>query len=151
MRKPSAYVFLRASLSDDLTGLEIADWLKTAPPKNVTAVGIEGVVTKARRLQGLVDNHAFPASSIFGKLSLAAKQEILRQFRGLDTVMSTAADYARDPVAETDSAAIGRVLGDMQDVVSTVCMARKYRKQRSLSRTQKMATRTRRHYNRSQG
>lgn len=54
MQKPTGYVIFRASLSDDPKGRELAEWLKTAPPNNVTAIHIEAMVADARRIQNLV-------------------------------------------------------------------------------------------------
>ncbi|KAJ4172019.1 hypothetical protein NW754_007617 [Fusarium falciforme] len=92
MQKPSGYLLFRASLSGDVTGTQIAEWLKSAAPSNVTAVSIEAVVSRARRIQ-----EAFPKGSAFEKLSEAARDEILWSMRGLNTTMAEAADRASNP------------------------------------------------------
>jgi len=125
MAKPSGYIFFRASLSDDLTGLEIANWLKTAPPMNITAVRIEAIVTKARRLQGLVQgpDRVFPAGSVLGKLSQPAQTEIIRAFRTLDTTLATSSQLATDQVHQGDSEAIEGMLENIESSVNAVCEA----------------------------
>lgn len=97
----------RASLTDDLTGRQIADWLKTAPPDSVTAVNIEAVVLRARRLQDNLSNEAFPPGSLLGKLPLAEQQKILKELQGLNTTMSATASLAQDPLMQSDEQSIG--------------------------------------------
>ncbi|KAM6509738.1 hypothetical protein FALCPG4_017386 [Fusarium falciforme] len=79
-------------ITGDVTGTQIAEWLKSAAPSNVTAVSIEAVVSRARRIQ-----EAFPKGSAFEKLSEAARDEILWSMRGLNTTMAEAADRASNP------------------------------------------------------
>lgn len=110
-------------MSDDVTGLEIAEWLKTAAPANVTAVGIELVVTRARRLQGLLDNEVFADSPVFSQLSPSAKQEIVRQLQGLNTVITTAVGNARDPTRTADRVSIEESIGNINSGVANVCSA----------------------------
>ncbi|KAG6353630.1 hypothetical protein INS49_005338 [Diaporthe citri] len=123
VRRPAGYVLFRASLSDDVTGREIADWLKTAAPKNVTAVDIELVITRARRLQGLLDGQGYADSSVFSRLSEPARQEIVRQLQGLNTVMSTAEGNARDPTRAADRASIEESIESINSGVANVCSA----------------------------
>ncbi|KAG5660856.1 hypothetical protein KAF25_002499 [Fusarium avenaceum] len=122
-QKPSGYLLFRAALSDDVTGLQIANWLKTAPPKNVTAVSIEAIVSRARSMQGVLKDGAFPSGSVFEQLSKHARDEIIRGIRGLNAVMATTAEYARDDVADKDERAIKKSIFEIQDLVSTVSTA----------------------------
>ncbi|KAM0227882.1 hypothetical protein ACHAPO_011171 [Fusarium lateritium] len=117
--KPSGYLVFRASLSDDVTGMQIARWLKTAPPKNVTAVSIEAVVSRARRIQGALQDGAFPPGSLFEQLSGTARDEILRGIRELNTVMSTCEDFASDTTTAGDEV-VQQSLVEIQDKVSTL-------------------------------
>ena len=96
MRKPTGYLFFRASLVDDLDGLKISDWLKTNAPPNVTAVNIEAIVLKARRLQKTIDHNVFTQNSIFKKFPESTQAEVLRELQALDTVMANSRRYAQD-------------------------------------------------------
>ncbi|KAF4975868.1 hypothetical protein FZEAL_7401 [Fusarium zealandicum] len=122
-------LLFRASLADDVTGLQIAEWLKTAPPKNVTAVSIEAIVLRARRIQGALKDSAFPTGSLFDKLSESARMEILRSLHHLNTDMATTAltaDHARDAAtngATRNEKVTANVLDQIKGVVSTVCTA----------------------------
>ncbi|KAM0430000.1 hypothetical protein ACHAPT_006006 [Fusarium lateritium] len=121
MQKPSGYLLFRASLSGDVTGTQIAEWLKSAAPNHVTAVSIEAIVTRARRIQ-----EVFPKDSVFEKLSQVAKDEITRRMRGLNTVMATTAENAQDssPITITEKEeAVQRSLDNIEETVSTVCAA----------------------------
>ncbi|KAL2673771.1 hypothetical protein Neosp_012215 [[Neocosmospora] mangrovei] len=121
MTKPSGYLWFRVSLSGDVTGTQIAEWLKSAPPKHATAVRIEAIVSRARRIQ-----EAFPKRSVFQDLSQAARDEIERRMRGLDTVMAAAAQYAKESTtipADEKADAINRSFDDIEETVSTVCTA----------------------------
>ncbi|RSL88383.1 hypothetical protein BHE90_000052 [Fusarium euwallaceae] len=44
--KPSRYLFLRVSLTGEVTGAQMAEWLKSAPPDHVAAVHLEAVVNR---------------------------------------------------------------------------------------------------------
>ncbi len=90
---------LKVSLAEDPTGFRIADWLKTHSPEGVTAVTVEALILKARRLQGLVNQSAFPPGSTFGKLSESAQREVLHQLQGLDTVLYSADRFAQGSVS----------------------------------------------------
>ena len=116
-------MLLKVSLSDDPTGLQIAEWLKTYPPKNVTAVTIEALVLKARRLQGLTDSAAFPPGSILTKLSQSAQKEILGRLQTLNTVISTAAKSTQGTLVASDSVATGTAFDEMSSSVDAVCSA----------------------------
>ncbi|GKU05625.1 hypothetical protein FLAG1_06314 [Fusarium langsethiae] len=119
VKKPSGYLVFRASLSDDVTGLQIARWLKTAPPKNVTAVSIEAVVSRARRIQGVLKDGAFPTGSLFEQLSKPARDEILRGIHGLNTAMATCEDFAMQTTTGGDEF-VQQSLVEIQDKVSTL-------------------------------
>ncbi|KAF2492983.1 hypothetical protein BU16DRAFT_584024 [Lophium mytilinum] len=125
MAKPSGYIFFRVSLSDDLTGLEIANWLKTASPMNITAVRIEAIVTRARGLQGLAQglDKVFPTGSVLGKLSQPAQTEIIRAFRTLDTTLVTSSQLATDPAHQGDSGVIEGMLESIESSVDAACEA----------------------------
>ncbi|KAF4536934.1 MOSC domain-containing protein [Lasiodiplodia theobromae] len=128
MRKPSGYLMFRVSLTDDLTGRQIADWLKTAPPESVTAVNIEAVVTKARRLQKNLSSEAFPPGSLLSKLPLHEQQLILRELQSLNTTMSATAGLEQDQLMQADKQSISddlqpmkyRVLAPRDDVQEPV-------------------------------
>ncbi|KAI9659825.1 MAG: hypothetical protein M1821_001176 [Bathelium mastoideum] len=122
-RKASSQILFRVSLNDDPTGLEIANWLKTAPPKSVTAVDIEAIVLKARTIQRQIDPSAFPHGSIFRKLPQATQMDILRQFSQLDTTMNSSAASAHSSLAVSDDVTIARAYESVQSAVSTVCTA----------------------------
>ncbi|WXC58110.1 hypothetical protein SNK03_004008 [Fusarium graminearum] len=117
--KPAGYLVFRASLSDDVTGLQIANWLKTAPPKNVTAVSIEAVVSRARRIQDALKDGAFPEGSLFEQLSKPARDEILRGIHGLNTVMDSCKEFATDTTTSGDEL-VQQSLVEIQDKVSTL-------------------------------
>ncbi|SCV30693.1 uncharacterized protein FFB14_03177 [Fusarium fujikuroi] len=123
IKKPSGYLVFRASLSDDVTGLQIATWLKTAPPKNVTAVSIEAIVSRARHIQGALKDGAFPQGSIFEQLSKPARDEILKGIRRLNTIMATTAEYAKDDTIRNEGQVIQQSLVDIHDRVSTLSTA----------------------------
>lgn len=114
---------LRVSLAEDPTGCRIAEWLKTHPPEGVTAVNVEALVFKARRLQGLVDQTAFPPGSLFSKLSENAQKELLRQLQGLDTVIYSAAQSAQNPVLGAEEGGITDALNAIDQSVNAVCKA----------------------------
>ncbi|RPA80706.1 hypothetical protein BJ508DRAFT_415189 [Ascobolus immersus RN42] len=93
--KPSSTVLLRVSLIDDPTGLQLANWLKSYAPRGVHAVDIEGIVLKARRLQGLSGEYKdfFPGSTL-SKLSEAAQREIAEKLMELDQTVSNSVSAA---------------------------------------------------------
>ncbi|KAJ4209561.1 hypothetical protein NW759_013417 [Fusarium solani] len=118
IQKPSGYLLFRASLSGDVTGTQIAEWLKSAAPSHVTAVSIEAVVSRARRIQ-----EAFPKGSAFEKLSEAARDEIIWSMRGLNTTMAEAADRASNstPIPTSEKAeAVQQSWGRLKENVSRV-------------------------------
>ncbi|KAI0477046.1 hypothetical protein GGR56DRAFT_386542 [Xylariaceae sp. FL0804] len=117
IRKPKGYLFLRVSLSEDMTGLQIADWLKRAPPKHVTSIHIETIVTNARRLQGLVDDSVF-TGTLLSNLSQAAREEIRRQFSTLNTTMETAEHTASKSKAEVVTGSISKMYHLIRESVS---------------------------------
>lgn len=123
IKKPASYMFLKIALSDDPTGLQIADWLKTYPPKHVTAVTIEALVLKARRLQGLTESAVFPRGSILNKLSRPAQEEFLEKLQMLNTVISTAEKSAQGSLVAADTTAIGKTIDAMSTSVDEVCKA----------------------------
>ncbi|CAN9458410.1 unnamed protein product [Alternaria alternata] len=114
-RKPAGYIYFRASLLDDLEGIEIANWLKTNAPPNVTAVAIEAVVVKARRLQGNLDQSAFSPNSVFRSLSEATQLEILSQLQRLDTRMINAKQNAQNPIVRGNSHMIDETFKAIQN------------------------------------
>lgn len=114
MRKPSGYLMFRVSLTGDLTGRQIADWLKTAPPESVTAVNIEAVVTKTRRLQNSLSSEAFPPGSLLSKLPLHEQQLILRELQNLHTTMSATAGLEQDSLMQADKQSISDDLQPMK-------------------------------------
>lgn len=119
-KKPAGYVFFRASLVDDLDGLQISDWLKTNAPENVSAIHIEAVVSKARRLQRNLDHGAFAPTSILRKLSTTAQSEILRELQSLDTVMANSRQAASDTKKRDNSRADKDVFEAMQSTIDEV-------------------------------
>ena len=113
---------LKVSLAEDPTGLRIAEWLKTHPPDGVTAVSVEALILKARRLQGLVDQTVFPPGSIFGKLSLGAQKELLRRLQGLDAVIESA-NYSAQGALVPEESVITNSIEAIDRSVSAVCKA----------------------------
>ena len=112
---------LKVSLAEDPTGLRIAEWLKTHPPEGVTAVSVEALVLKARRLQGLVDQTAFPPGSIFEKLSQSAQRELLHRLEGLDTAILSANYSAQG--SESNGSVIAKSIKEIDQSVTAVCKA----------------------------
>ncbi|KAF4471552.1 HET-s domain [Fusarium albosuccineum] len=123
IQKPSGYLLFRASLTDDVTGLQIAKWLKAAPPRGVTAVNIEAVVSRSRHTQEASNEGLFPAGSVFEQLSKSAREEIIRGVRGLNTVMAVTAEDARRHVAANEATTIDKPLGEVQDAMSAMSTA----------------------------
>jgi hypothetical protein len=126
IKKPVGCLLFRASLTDDLTGLEIARWLQSYCPTAVVAVNIEHVVLKARRLQGLqelLQSGVIPPDSILCRLSESAKAEILSHMHDLQLTFSTTANSAADPNTNKDSATAQKALKDLRANVSAVSKA----------------------------
>ena len=113
---------LKISLAEDPTGLRIAEWLKAHPPDGVTAVSVEALILKARRLQGLVDQTVFPPGSMFGKLSEGAQRELLRRLQGLDTVLQSANNSAQS-FLEPEESVITNSIEAIDQSVNAVCKA----------------------------
>lgn len=123
MKKPSSFLVLKVSLAEDPTGLRIAEWLKTHPPEGVTAVSVEALILKARRLQGLVNQTAFPPGSIFEKLSQSAQRELLHRLEGLDTVIQSANYSAQGSLLNSKESVIAKSIKDIDQSVTAVCKA----------------------------
>lgn len=86
-------------------------------------MSIEAIVSRARSMQGILRDGAFPSGSVFEQLSKPARNEIIRGIRGLNTVMATTAEYARNGFADEDERAIQKSIFEIQDLVSTVSTA----------------------------
>jgi hypothetical protein len=126
IKKPVGSLLFRASLSDDLTGLEIARWLQSYCPTSVVAVNIEHIVLKARRLQDLqelLQSGVIPPDSILRRLSESAKAEILSHMHDLQLTFSTTANSAADPNTNKDSATAQKAWKDLKANVSAVSKA----------------------------
>lgn len=121
--KPASIVIFRASLTGDPTALQLAQWFKTCPPKDVTAVDIEAIVLKARRLQGITVEDAFPSNSIFRKLSGPAQQDILHQLQGLNSAVSASSACAGTQSLQADSESIEAHHSRMTEKISAVSAA----------------------------
>ncbi|MCJ1378594.1 hypothetical protein MMC17_001693 [Xylographa soralifera] len=125
----TSFLFLKVSLADDPTGLQIANWLKSFPPAVIQDVDIEGLVLKARRLESLTDHNAMFPISILGKLSSSAQKEILARLKGLSQTISTTAAIAKE--ADIGSTAISsaisgpeftsKIINDFEEKVSYAC------------------------------
>ncbi|KAA8911285.1 kinase-like domain-containing protein [Sphaerosporella brunnea] len=129
---PSSFMLLKVSLVDDPTGLQIANWLKSFSPKNIRAVDIEGLVLKARRLEGLKEHQTLFPGSLLGSLSESAQREVAERLRDLSDVVSstasTAAAQAKKTTASVRSAAVfsdpksaERALNNLEATVSDLC------------------------------
>ncbi|KAI4254957.1 MAG: hypothetical protein L6R42_006981, partial [Xanthoria sp. 1 TBL-2021] len=123
VKKPSSFLMLKVSLADDPTGLRIAEWLKAHPPEGVTAVTVEALVLKARRLQGVMNQSTFPPGSILGKISESAQTEILHQLQGLNTVLYTAERFAQVDASGAKEPAIFDTIQALDQSVGAVCKA----------------------------
>ncbi|KAH7110733.1 hypothetical protein EDB81DRAFT_370136 [Dactylonectria macrodidyma] len=126
IQKPKGYLLFRVSLSGNVTGMQIAEWLKSAPPQNVTAVNIEAIVSRACQIQALVDNSVFTNDSMFLRLSKRAREEIKKCLRGLNTTMVETAERAKDAATATDGVdadAIRNSLDQIEESVSNFCTA----------------------------
>ncbi|MCJ1306545.1 hypothetical protein MMC25_000188 [Agyrium rufum] len=130
-QKPkTSFLFLRVSLVDDPTGLQFANWLKSFPPAAIQDVDIEGLVLKARRLEGLTDHNAIFPGSILGKLSLSAQNEILERLREILRAVSNTAAIAKEAATGSDPAPSGaisdlnftsNIIDNFKAKVSSVC------------------------------
>ncbi|KAL9094149.1 MAG: hypothetical protein Q9165_003564 [Trypethelium subeluteriae] len=120
IQKPSSFILLKASLADDPTGLQIAHWLKAFPPRNLLAVNIEAVVLKARRLQELHDTQAISPGSLLSKLPSAAQSQILRELRGLHSVMADAESKSRDDDHSTQAVQSSETNESYQSIESSI-------------------------------
>lgn len=127
--KPAGYILFKAPFSDDVTGHQIAEWLKTAPPENVTAITIEAVVSRTRRMQNALKDGIFPAGSMFEQLPTPARLQISRCMRNLNTVIAVTAERAKDASCHHTQAAgetkeaIEHSLLEMENVASAICEA----------------------------
>ncbi|OIW24415.1 hypothetical protein CONLIGDRAFT_685394 [Coniochaeta ligniaria NRRL 30616] len=126
MSKPRGYLLIKAPFSDDVTGMQIAQWLKTAPPDNITTVTIEAVVSYGRRVQSAFRDGVFPAGSLFEQFPPATRAQIARYMRSLNTVMATTAEHARDAhtshiqTAGDERETIENSLFEMEDLASAI-------------------------------
>ncbi|KAK8122861.1 hypothetical protein PG984_011531 [Apiospora sp. TS-2023a] len=119
-KKPSSYIVFLASLSDDIPGQQIADWLKVGAPDQVIGMDIEALVLRARRLQGLEDDSVFAPGSFLGKLSQVARSEIVQSLRGLHTTMDQAYQHAVGTQAHQPSETAQRSMQDIQESLTAV-------------------------------
>lgn len=124
-QKPAAHIMFRASLSSDVTAFAIAEWLKNAPPINVTSVRIEAAVLDARHLQSIIEqdhtpSNLFSQGSIFDKLSPAAKDEIIRAFQTLNTTLDTSKRLAEEQPNQKDSEEIRKTLQSIEEATTAV-------------------------------
>jgi hypothetical protein len=125
---PSAFMMLTVSLADDPTGLQIANWLRSFPPSIVQDVEIEGLVLKARRLEGLQNIKTLFTGSILGRLSQSAQLEITERLSVLSGVVCNAVTFATTAASEptrintdTNSGCAERVINELETNVSAVC------------------------------
>ena len=106
--------------------MQIAQWLKMAPPDNITAVTIEAVVSYHRGVQNAFKDGVFPPGSLFEQLPDTARAQFARHMRSLNTVMATTAQYAIDATANhhlatsEDREIIEKSWSEMQDLASTI-------------------------------
>lgn len=124
----SSFVFLRVSLEDDPTGLQITNWIKSFPPKAIRGVDIEGLVLKARWLEGLKTHGESFQGSVLGKLSQSAQSQILKRLWDLSHVISSThaiANEASDIANPVDQAAnrfsAASVVDDIENSVADAC------------------------------
>ncbi len=96
-------MFLRVSLDDDPQGRQIADWLKSYPPKGIQEVEIEGLILKARSIEDLRTQKAIFSGSILGRLSQLAQIEILQRIRGISQAISKTAVLASEDDGGADT------------------------------------------------
>lgn len=94
-RRPKSSLIVNVDLADDVTEMQLINWLKTSPPPNVTAIAIEAMVSKACRLQGTLPNGAVMPRSIFDKISEPARKEMLAQLSKLNAAITSATDLAK--------------------------------------------------------
>ncbi|KAI0179602.1 hypothetical protein GGR52DRAFT_589303 [Hypoxylon sp. FL1284] len=119
-QKPSSYIVFLASLSDDVPGQQIADWLIAGAPQQVIGVDIEALLLRARRMQGLEDDDVFAPGSFLGKLSQVARSEIVQSLRGLHTTMDQAYQHAVGPQADQPSETAQQSIQDIQKSLTAV-------------------------------
>jgi hypothetical protein len=80
-QQPLGHLLFRATMSKQVTHLQIAEWLKSAAPKAITAVNLEVIVNGAPQIEGSSSDRAFPSGSAFENLSEPAKNEMVRCMR----------------------------------------------------------------------
>jgi hypothetical protein len=129
-------MLLKVSLVDDPTGLQIANWLKSFSPKNIRAVDIEGLVLKARTLEGLKEHQTLFPGSLLGSLSESAQKEIAERLRDLSDVVSNTATTAalataatttatsvrsRSPAVLSNTKNVEKALNSIETTVSDLC------------------------------
>lgn len=110
---------------DDPTGLQLANWLKSYAPKEVQSVDIEGLVLKARRLQGLGEyKDLFPGSTL-SKLSDSAQKEIAERLMELDDTVQNSVLAAKSHNQRSNTSVEGRsakrAIEDISSIVNNVC------------------------------
>lgn len=71
---------------NDPKGLQIGEWHKAYPSGGITAVNVETLMLKARKLLGIVDQTAFPPWSILSKIPTGAQKEIIQLLQGLNAI-----------------------------------------------------------------
>jgi hypothetical protein len=100
---PSSFALLSISFRDDPKAQQIADWLGSYAPDIVSNVNIEGLILKARLLQGLTKDDRILTGSILGELSAQAQTEILGRIAKLSSAMSTGAVLAHNATSTSSS------------------------------------------------
>jgi hypothetical protein len=127
---PSALMMLTVSLADDPTGLQIANWLRSFPPSIIQDVEIEGLVLKARRLEGLKKINTLFTGSILGKISQSAQVEITERLSALSGAVFNATTFAAAaasaPTPKPTNAGLSpgnaeRIINELETNVSAVC------------------------------
>ncbi|RSL47625.1 hypothetical protein CEP54_013315 [Fusarium duplospermum] len=110
IRKPSGYLLLRVSLTGEVTGGQMAEWLKSAPPDHVAAVHIEAVVSRGSHVQ-----EDFPKGSVFEGMSIPVQEQIKRRILGSDTVMAvTGHPFGASTTGNSSNSSSGQ--GTPQDI-----------------------------------
>lgn len=115
---PSAFMMLTISLADDPTGLQIANWLRSFPPSIIQDVEIDGLVLKARRLEGLRNIKTLFSGSILGKISQSAQTEITERLAVLSGAVCNAARLAAPAANEPIPTIAGMNLGHAKQVIN---------------------------------
>ncbi|KAG4433056.1 hypothetical protein IFR05_011450 [Cadophora sp. M221] len=125
----TSFMLLKVSLNDDPTGLQIADWLKSFPPKTIQDVDIEALVLKARRLENIQEYNCFFPGSVLGRLPPASQEQILGGIWGLSHTISSTAALAEESSKGLNSGSADeatranfaeKVIGDLQEKVQDV-------------------------------